>query len=136
MTDFILHPQLQADTVPVMDLDICRVLLMNDSNYPWVILVPMRANIREIFQLEPHEQTIVNSEVSRVSQALNDKFNADKMNIGALGNMVPQLHIHVIVRHKMDATFPAPVWGNATAIPYLDEELETMVGILREIIQP
>ena len=134
MTDFQLHPKLFADTVHVTDLDICTVLLMNDSNYPWVILVPKRHNIREIFELSPDEQDIVNREVSRVSQALNTQFNADKMNIGALGNMVPQLHIHVIVRHKTDPVFPAPVWGNSSAIPYLDDELDTMLGTLRGII--
>ena len=134
MTEFILHPQLSADTVHVTDLDICTVLLMNDSNYPWVILVPKRNNIREIFELSPTEQDTVNREVSRVSQALNTEFNADKMNIGALGNMVPQLHIHVIVRHKTDPTFPAPVWGNSSAIPYLEGELENMLVTLRRII--
>ena len=134
MTDFQLHPQLSADTIHVTDLNICTVLLMNDSNYPWVILVPKRDNIREIFELSPNEQDTVNREVSRVSHALNTEFNADKMNIGALGNMVPQLHIHVIARHKTDPTFPAPVWGNSSAIPYLDNELENMLETLRTII--
>ena len=134
MTEFTLHSQLSADTIHVTDLNICTVLLMNDSNYPWVILVPKRHNIREIFELSPPEQDTVNREVSRVSQALNTEFNAHKMNIGALGNMVPQLHIHVIVRHKTDPTFPAPVWGNSSAIPYLDDELESMLETLRTII--
>ena len=131
---FELHPQLQADTIPIKDLDICTVLLMNDSNYPWLILVPKRPNIREIFELSQAEQDTVNREISHVAKALNTHFKADKMNIGALGNMVPQLHIHIIARHKTDPTFPNPVWGNAIPIPYTETELKTLKQTLNQIL--
>lgn len=134
MTNFQLHHQLKADTIYIKDLEICTVRLMNDSTYPWVILVPKRPNKKEIFELSQSEQDIVNREISTTAKTLNHHFKAEKMNIATLGNMVPQLHIHVIARHKTDPTFPAPVWGNTMVIPYTEAELQKIVEVLRDIL--
>lgn len=118
MSAFELHPQLQADTVEVIDLTLCKVLLMNDSQYPWLILVPRRADSREIYELSTADQAELWREVSHCGQALMQLHNGFKLNIGALGNMVPQLHIHVIARQASDPAWPGPVWGVNPAVPY------------------
>ena len=130
---FTLHSQLEADTFPVTDLELCRVLLMNDCNYPWLILVPRRDNLREIHQLNKAEQHLLMDEVSMVAAALEAAFDAKKMNIAALGNMVPQLHIHTIARFEEDAAWPAPVWGKVPAKPYDDQSKALMLERLRSL---
>lgn len=115
---FELHPQLAADTLVVGDFPLCRLLLMNDSSYPWLILVPRRPNVREIFELSEADQQQLLKESSQLSRVLQDQFNADKLNVAALGNMVPQLHVHHIVRYRTDSSWPKPVWGQHPATPY------------------
>ncbi|MEE8058367.1 MAG: HIT domain-containing protein [Pseudomonadales bacterium] len=131
---FALHPQLAKDCVVVIDLPLSQVLLLNDSHYPWTILVPRRENIREIFQLEVEDQRQLLTESSVVSAAMAAYFNADKMNVAALGNMVPQLHVHHIVRCQNDPAWPNPVWGAVAANPYSDKNLQARVQELRQLL--
>jgi diadenosine tetraphosphate (Ap4A) HIT family hydrolase len=118
MSKFELHPRLAADTFDLGQLQLCRVLLMNDANYPWLILVPQRSGLREIFELNANEQAQLIHESSHVARLMAAHFKADKMNIAALGNMVPQLHIHHIARHTHDLAWPAPVFGAHPQRPY------------------
>ena len=136
MTDFELHPQLAADTIEIGQLTLCRVLLMNDANYPWLILVPQRPGLREIFELNTDEQIQLIHESSRVAQLMHAHFKADKMNIAALGNMVPQLHIHHIARYKTDLAWPAPVFGAHPARPYPKDRLEQRRNELQAHLMP
>lgn len=119
-----LNTQLQQDTVFLGQFPLCDVLLMNDSSYPWVILVPRRNQIREIFHLSAEEQHQLSDESVYVSQRMSDFFEADSMNIAALGNVVSQLHVHHVVRKTDDVTWPKPVWGAMPSKPYGAEQLE------------
>jgi diadenosine tetraphosphate (Ap4A) HIT family hydrolase len=120
---FVLDPRLTQDTLPIGDFPLCRLLLSNDSNYPWFILVPRRADISEIFQLEPVDQLRLWQETTALSERLKEIFDADKLNVAALGNVVSQLHMHVIVRKRDDVAWPAPVWGKHPAVPYTQEQV-------------
>jgi len=120
---FSLHPQLAQDCFVLGKFDLSLLLLMNDSQYPWFILVPMRENIREIHHLSEDEQQQLMRESSTLAQAIEHAFQADKINVAALGNMVPQLHMHHIARFKEDAAWPKPVWGLLPAKPYTKDEL-------------
>ena len=131
---FKLHPQLAKDCVEVGDFSLSKVLLLNDSNYPWIILVPKREEIREIFQLSEDDQRQLLAESSSLSAAMAAHFHADKMNVAALGNMVPQLHLHHIARFKNDASWPNPVWGAVAQKPYNKTELEDLLVIFRSIL--
>ena len=115
---FELHPRLSQDTWPVGDLPLCRLLLMNDASYPWFILVPRRSGIREIFELAHSDQQQLLKESSQLAEVLSRIFKADKLNIATLGNLVPQLHVHHIVRYQHDQAWPKPVWGLFPAAPY------------------
>lgn len=123
---FKLDERLFKDTVVLGDFTLCRVLLMNDSRYPWLILVPRRAGISELFELKMAEQQQLWQETSYVGQVLKDVFQADKINIATLGNVVKQLHMHIVVRMQDDAAWPAPVWGNGAAQGYTGETLTAM----------
>ena len=123
---FKLDERLFKDTVVLGDFTLCRVLLMNDSRYPWLILVPRRAGISELFELNMAEQQQLWQETSYVGQVLKDVFQADKINIATLGNVVKQLHMHIVVRMQDDAAWPAPVWGNGAAQGYTGETLAAM----------
>lgn len=132
---FVLHPQLAADTLPVGELPFCHVLLMNNAHFPWLILVPQRAHLRELFDLSPEEYTLVMQEIRMVSEKLATHTQAHKINIAALGNMVPQLHIHIIARFENDAAWPAPVWNSkATPRPYTSHEAETILPHMRHLL--
>lgn len=111
MSDFVLHPQLAKDTLPIAEWTLSRVLRMNDISYPWLILVPRRANCREISELPSGDRHRLIDEIARASEALQRDCRPEKINIGALGNMVPQLHIHVIARFTTDPAWPRPVWS-------------------------
>jgi diadenosine tetraphosphate (Ap4A) HIT family hydrolase len=115
---FELHPRLAADTHFIRDLELSRVLLMNDSRFAWLILVPMRAGMRDWIDLAQAEQHRLLDEVALCSRALRALVQPDKLNVAALGNMVPQLHVHVDARHSDDAAWPKPVWGVGESIPY------------------
>jgi len=131
---FTLHPRLQQDTLVIGDFPLSRLLLMNDASYPWFILVPRRAEIREIFELEYDDQVQLLKESSQLARVLSKTFEADKLNIAALGNMVPQLHIHHIVRYRSDPSWPKPVWGLFPAKPYSPRALqETCVNLVERL---
>ncbi len=134
--DFVLDPRLEADTLPVCDLPLCRVLLMNDARYPWCVLVPRVAGAREIHRLADDAQQRLWSETRRVAALLESLTEADKMNIAALGNMVPQLHMHVIARRQGDDAWPAPVWGKHPPLPYPSEAARELCGELRRALLP
>ena len=128
---FGLHPQLAADCTAVGDLPLCRLLLMDDANFPWCILVPRRPGIREIHELAAADRAALLDEVTALSAAMQSAFAADKMNVAALGNVVPQLHVHVIARRVGDAAWPRPVWGAVARRPYTEAERDAMVMRLR-----
>lgn len=118
---FNLHPRLAADTFLVGDFELCRVLLMNDARHPWLILVPRRDDLREIHDLGPADRIALMDESCRVAEAMQREFTPDKLNIGVLGNIVPQLHVHHIARFATDPAWPGPVWGHSPAVPYGDD---------------
>lgn len=128
---FTLDQRLQQDTLLLGDLPLCRLLLMNDANYPWFILVPRRDEVSELFQLDAQEQQQLWRESTELAEVLKDTFKADKMNVATLGNVVSQLHMHVIVRRKDDPAWPAPVWGKHPAKPYSDEQVAALRSKLR-----
>jgi diadenosine tetraphosphate (Ap4A) HIT family hydrolase len=131
---FVLDQRLLQDTVSVGDFPLCRLLLSNDSHYPWFILVPRRADISEIFQLSETEQTQLWHETTVLSKKLQQLFDADKMNVAALGNVVKQLHMHVIVRRQNDAAWPAPVWGKHPALPYSADQVADIIARLKAVL--
>ena len=127
---FKLDPQLEQDTVLVADWHLCEVRLMNDSRYPWVILIPKVSGIAEIHELSEAQQLLLLGESVRLSKALDQLFAPHKLNVAALGNMVRQLHIHHIVRFEHDVSFPRPVWGVGDSVPYDADALnETVNGL-------
>lgn len=121
---FQLHPRLQQDSIAIGTFKLSELRLINDSHYPWFILVPKQPDISEIFQLTETDQQQLQQESNLLAKTLADVFKADKMNIAAIGNMVPQLHIHHIVRYKDDIAWPAPVWGKFDAVPYTAHQIE------------
>lgn len=127
---FILHPRLAADCVDAGEFPLCRLLLMNDSHYPWCILVPRVDNISEIHQLNALQRQQLWQESDLLSRALVQAFMPDKLNIAALGNIVPQLHIHHIARYRHDPAWPAPVWGKLPPQPYSAQALGEVLGKL------
>jgi diadenosine tetraphosphate (Ap4A) HIT family hydrolase len=129
---FELHPQLAADTVPVADWTLSRVLLINDATYPWLVLVPARTGLRNFDDLSPADMALASGEIVAASRALKSLYSPAKINVAALGNMVPQLHIHVIARFEDDAAWPKPVWGVAPAQPYAPDALSARLSELRE----
>jgi diadenosine tetraphosphate (Ap4A) HIT family hydrolase len=131
---FALHPQLQADCIPLGRFQLCQLLLLNDATYPWFILVPERDDIREIYQLSLEDQILLIRESSQLAQQLADRFKADKMNIAALGNVVPQLHLHHIVRYRHDPAWPAPIWGKVPPRPYGAAAVAALQQILIDIL--
>ena len=129
--EWSLHPKLSELTTQVGDLPLSRVLLENDSNYPWLILVPRMAGVSEIIDLDPNEQVQLLGEIDAASRALKAVATFDKLNVAALGNMVKQLHVHVIGRSATDATWPKPVWGLAPPVPYEPAAHAKLVEALR-----
>lgn len=121
--DFTLHPKLAEDCNRVTCLDLCEVLLMNDSRFPWLILVPKRANLRDFHEIATDDRGTLFDEIDRCSRLLANLPDITKINVAALGNQVPQLHIHVIGRSIHDAAWPGPVWGAGITEPYSSEEL-------------
>ena len=133
-SNWSLHTQLKQDTIDIGDLPLCRVLVIKDANYPWLLLVPRRDRAVEIIDLAEVEQAQLTTEVSRVARALKDITKCDKLNIAALGNMVPQLHVHIIARRIGDAAWPRPVWGVAPPLSHDAEEVQTFISALRRKI--
>jgi len=131
MSGFKLDNRLAKDTAKVCDLDLCYVGLMKDSRYPWLVLVPQLEGILEVSDLDDGGQGLMWREVNKCSLALQKIFPGYKINLAALGNVVSQLHIHLVVRHDEDAAWPGPVWGKGEAEPYDIAVLETRVENLR-----
>ncbi|MBO4225914.1 HIT domain-containing protein [Bradyrhizobium neotropicale] len=129
-----LHARLKEDTIDIGDLPLCRVLVIKDANYPWLLLVPRREGAVEIIDLEGVEQAHLMTEISRVARALKDITKCDKLNIAALGNAVPQLHVHIIARRTSDAAWPRPVWGVAPPLAHDAEEVQNFISALRRKI--
>ncbi len=127
---FQLDPRLEQDTHDVMSFALCRVLLMNDARYPWLILVPARDGLAELHDLTAADQARLNEEIITVSRGLARMFAPEKINVGALGNIVRQLHIHVVARNIGDPAWPGPVWGHSAAEPYGADQLTDMLSRL------
>jgi diadenosine tetraphosphate (Ap4A) HIT family hydrolase len=129
MSDFELEPRLNADTLSVAELALCSIRLMNDARYPWLVLVPRRTGMVEIFDLDEADQQQLHAEIRRCAEILQDQFKPDKLNIAALGNQVRQLHVHLIARFVDDVAWPDPVWGKLPPLAYGDgarELIETL----------
>ncbi|MDK9697197.1 MAG: HIT family protein [Siculibacillus sp.] len=131
MSDFLLDPRLAADTLTVLDLHLSRLLMMRDGNYPWLILVPRRSGAVEILDLDTADRARLWDEVERVAAALAAETGADKLNVAALGNVVSQLHVHVIARFRDDAAWPAPVWGKVPPIGLDEAKAAALVAALK-----
>lgn len=131
---FTLDSRLQADTTFVGRLPLCQVLLMNDSRYPWVILVPTRNDVFEVYHLSEKDRVQLAKESSWVLENMADLYAADSMNVAALGNVVPQLHVHHIARFKTDPAWPGPVWGHSPAVSYTSDALEKRVHELKSVL--
>lgn len=135
---FKLHPTLDADTIHIGDLELSQVLLMNNAHLPWLILVPKVADVCEWHHLDKEQQIQLHHESMLTSNCLSEEFNPDKLNIGALGNLVPQLHLHHIVRYKDDPVWPNPVWGSLPSKPYESSSLQNLTKKIRQhlLVQP
>ena len=134
MTEFLLHPQLAADTFLVGDLPLCRVLLLNNRQFPWLILVPMRSDKKELFDLSADDYSQAMQEVRFVAEKWAGLTRADKINIAALGNMVPQLHIHIIARFTTDAAWPNPVWNSGVQPQNYEENADAFLTQIRTVL--
>ncbi|MGH8079137.1 MAG: HIT domain-containing protein [Lysobacter sp.] len=134
MNPWQLHPQLGDDTHPVAQFDLSELRLMDDANHPWLILVPRVDGATELVDLDETQQQTLTREIARTSRALQNAFAPHKLNIAALGNLVPQLHVHVIARYREDIAWPRPVWGMATAQPYSPEMLVQRIRRLQDAL--
>lgn len=126
MSNFVLHPQLAADTQWLCDGPLSCILLMNDARYPWLVLVPRRAAASELHELSSEDRAVLIEEIAQASAVLQARAGITKINVGALGNIVPQLHVHVIGRAPGDAAWPGPVWGRGERVPYAADRLQTL----------
>ncbi|WP_347986358.1 HIT domain-containing protein [Methylomonas sp. AM2-LC] len=135
MSGFKLHPRLEQDCLTVGQMTLCTLMLMNDSQYPWYILVPSRPDINEIYQLAITDQQALLAESSLLAEKLQLIYRPDKLNIATIGNLVPQLHMHHIVRYQKDSTWPAPVWGKLPALPYSEPQAEAEISRMRMALQ-
>lgn len=129
--EFTLSHRLAKDTLPVLSLPLCEVRLMNDSRFVWIVLAPRRAGAEELFDLSTEDRARLIEEVAACAAALKRMTGADKINVGALGNIVRQLHVHVVARRERDAAWPGPVWGAGASIPYEDPEADRLIANLR-----
>jgi diadenosine tetraphosphate (Ap4A) HIT family hydrolase len=127
---FTLHSRLEQDTIPVADLPLSRLVLMNDQRYPWFILIPRIGGITEIYQLDSANRQLLTQESCLLAEAMMTAFQGQKMNIAALGNIVPQLHLHHVVREEGDAAWPAPIWGVGEPMPMSHERVITRIQLL------
>lgn len=129
--DFVLHPRLAADCHLVGELSLSRLLLLDDCRYPWLILVPRRAGLRELYELSADDRMLLLDESCRLGEWMMQAFAGDKLNVGALGNLVPQLHLHLVVRQVDDPAWPGPVWGHSPALRYDADRLAERLAQLR-----
>ena len=129
-----LHSRLKEDTIDIGDLPLSKVLVIKDAHYPWLLLVPRRADAVEIIDLDEVQQAQLMTEISRVSRALKEITRCDKLNVAALGNLVPQLHVHIIARRTNDAAWPRPVWGVMKPLAHDAVEVQNFISALRKKI--
>ncbi|PTW63060.1 diadenosine tetraphosphate (Ap4A) HIT family hydrolase [Breoghania corrubedonensis] len=129
---FSLDPRLEADSLSLTDMPLSHVRLMNDARFPWLVLIPRKADLEELTDLEAGERTLLMEEIAHASKVLQLATDCDKLNVGALGNVVRQLHIHVVARFENDAAWDGPVWGAGERVPYTSEAGERMCGDLIE----
>lgn len=129
---FTLHPRLAADSQWIGELALCQVRLINDQRFPWLLLIPQRPNITELHELNAEDYIQLFEEIRQLAAPFQRLYQADKLNVATLGNMVPQLHLHLVARHSQDAAWPGPVWGNGQAIPYSEENLTKQVDLIRD----
>jgi len=132
---FVLNEKLAADSREVGDLQLCRVLLMNDARFPWLVLVPRYEGVRELFELPPRERNLLVEEVAHCAKRLLDVTGLAKINIGMLGNVVPQMHVHVVARSSADSAWPGPVWGFGRARAYAPAKRATFLRRIRKAIR-
>jgi len=130
-SNFLLDPQLDADTRPVAELSLCTLRLMDDARFPWLILIPRKAGLADLIDLEGEARSKLTQEIDQVSAALKAVTGCDKLNVAALGNMVRQLHIHVIARFEGDPAWPGPVWGVGERQPYDRASAASLIERLR-----
>lgn len=131
---FSLHPRLQGESVFVLDLELSRLVLMNNKRFPWLLLVPRLPDIAEIVDLPEKYQRVLWGEIARISKLLRELFQPDKLNVATIGNLVPQLHVHLIARFRTDEAWPKPTFGFAPPLPYTASELEDLKArILAEL---
>ncbi len=129
---FILHPKLESDSTYVCDLPLSQVRLSLNSTFPWILLIPKRADVREILDLDDEDQAQLMREIVQVSRAIQSIYQPDKINVGSLGNIVPQLHVHVVARYVGDKAWPSAAWKGDFYVPYPPEDLKVAVEKLRE----
>lgn len=134
MNDFSLDPRLENDSTGVMTIGLCDLRLSKDARWPWLILVPRRPAVTEIFELTPLDQVLLTFETELAATTLKKITGATKINVGALGNIVRQLHVHVVARFEGDANWPGPVWGFGRAEPYEGERRNEFIAKLREAL--
>ena len=132
MNEFELHPQLAADSLPVTDLALSTVRLVDDRTYPWLLLVPRKAGLVDLTDLPRTERITLSDEIQAAAEALRTLGRCDKLNVASLGNQVPQLHVHIIVRRTDDAAWPKPIWGVVPPQPYETEEADRIIEALRQ----
>ena len=128
---WILNPQLANDTGLIGDLPLSQVRVMHDANYPWLLLVPRRAGVGEIIDLDPADRVQLMGEIADAGRALKSVTQCDKLNIAAIGNVVPQLHVHIVARRRDDAAWPRPVWGAAPPRAYAPAALDALIAAVR-----
>lgn len=134
MTQFVLDARLEKDSELVATLGLCQLRLLKDGRWPWLMLVPQRANKSEIFDLTPLDQAMLTFETNLVAETLKTVTGARKINVGALGNIVSQLHVHVVARHEGDPNWPGPIWGFESAKPWVDDAKKTFLNKLSEAL--
>ncbi|AWB68705.1 HIT family protein [Saccharobesus litoralis] len=134
LKEFSLDPRLQADCFTVAELELSKLLLLDNSQVPWLILVPKVADVAEITDLNPNQQTQLLAEINLVSSVVQDAFSPDKLNVAAIGNVVNQLHVHIIGRYHTDPVWPSPVWGNLQDEPYHEDELAIRLNTIRSAL--
>lgn len=134
MTEFVLDARLEKDSELVTHLGLCQLRLLKDARWPWLMLVPQRADMVEVFELAPLDQAMLTFETNLVAAALKTVTKAKKINIGAIGNVVSQLHVHVVARHEGDENWPRPIWGHGSATAWDDKEKTSFLQSLSEAL--
>lgn len=131
----LLDPRLKADSYTIIDLALCQVRLHHNGAFPWILLIPRQENLSEIIDLSPPDQLVLMQEIAVSSEIMRDLFRPKKLNVASLGNIVPQLHVHIVARYETDEAWPGPVWNNGVSRAYEADELEKRIDILRKAFE-